>query len=199
MKLTAHFYQHQTRIPFHLSTVGLMLFFKKIISFIHFVCVGLHCSTGFSLVAVGGGYSSLQCAGFSRFSLVEHGFSGAQAPVAETHELRSDGSQTLEHRLRGCDTRACRILLDQGLNLSLLQWQADSLSLSHHVAWVNVRLKICVPEVNKLIFHFKLNLHLLKTNGFKHLLKYLLAIWNCLFRTFPFLSLAIFLLVSLTF
>ena len=28
-KLTAHFYQRQTRIPFHLFIVGLMLFFKK--------------------------------------------------------------------------------------------------------------------------------------------------------------------------
>ena len=122
IKLTAHFYQRPTRIPFHLSTVGLMLFFKKSNLCIHFVCVGLHCCTGFSLLAV--------CGLLMVSALVEHGFSGAQASGAETHGLSSRGCQAPEHRLRTCDTRACKILPDQALQ-SNLHWQADSLSLSH--------------------------------------------------------------------
>ena len=44
--------------------------------------------------------------------------------------------QSLEHRLSSCgswawSSAACEIFPDQGLNLYLLHWQADSLLLSH--------------------------------------------------------------------
>ena len=51
--------------------------------------------------------------------------------------LRSCGSQAREHGLNSCDPEglsgslACGIFLDQGLNQSLLHWQANSLPLSH--------------------------------------------------------------------
>ena len=44
--------------------------------------------------------------------------------------LWSTGSVVTAHGL-SCHV-ACRIFLDQGSNLCLLQWQADSLPLSHH-------------------------------------------------------------------
>ena len=59
------------------------------------------------------GTLALRCAGFSSCS-----------------------SQALEHRLSSCGncSAACGIFLDQGLNLCLLHWQADSLPLSHREA-----------------------------------------------------------------
>ena len=80
--------------------------------FIYFIfgCAG----SGFSLVVVSGGYS-----------LVEVGVFSLQRLLL----LRSTGSVLVAHGLR-CST-ACGIFLDQGSNLSLLHWQADSLPLSH--------------------------------------------------------------------
>ena len=80
-----------------------------------FGCAGSSLLLGFSLVA-----TLLWCTGFSWWWLVllaEHGLSGTWASLAVTHGLR-------------CST-ACGIFLDQGLNLCLLHWQADSLPLSH--------------------------------------------------------------------
>ena len=54
-------------------------------------------------------------------------FSCCRAPALE-HQLWSTGSVVV-HGL-SCSS-ACRIFLDQGSNLCLLPWQADSLPLSH--------------------------------------------------------------------
>ena len=53
--------------------------------------------------------------------------------------LSSCSSQALEHRLTSCGPRhffseACGIFQDQGSNPCLLQWQVDSLPLSHQGA-----------------------------------------------------------------
>ena len=58
--------------------------------------------------------------------VVEQGFQGAQASAVAAHRLSHCSSWSLEHKLNGMWN-----LLDQGSNLCLLHWQADSLSLSH--------------------------------------------------------------------
>ena len=62
-------------------------------------------------------------------SLVEHGLQRAWASVVAAHGLQSIGSVVVAHGLR-CSL-ACGFFLDQGLNLCLLRWLADSLTLSH--------------------------------------------------------------------
>ena len=74
---------------------------------------------GFSLVAASGGYSPVVVCGF----------------------LISVASLVIEHRLQGTGSvvvvqglscyEACGIFLDQGLKSCLLDWQVDSLLLSH--------------------------------------------------------------------
>ena len=58
------------------------------------------------------------------FLVVDHRLLGTQASAVVTCGLWSPGSVTVMHRL-SCLT-ACRIFLDQGLNLCPLLWQADS-------------------------------------------------------------------------
>ena len=69
---------------------------------------------GLSLVAVSGGYSSLQCAGFS---------------CCRAWALGTQASVVVALRLR-CST-ACGIFPDQGSNLCPLHWQVDSKPLRH--------------------------------------------------------------------
>ena len=67
--------------------------------------------------------------------VVEHGLYG-QTSVVAALGLSSCDSWALEHRLTivshglSCSV-ACAIFWDWALNLRLLHWQADSLSLSH--------------------------------------------------------------------
>ena len=92
--------------------------------------LGLPCCVSFSLVAVSRGYSLvavwrfLICCGFSCYRTQAIGHAGFSSCG-----LRSWGSWALEHRLSW--SKPCGIFSDQGLNLCLLHWQADSLSLSH--------------------------------------------------------------------
>ena len=94
-------------------------FYLFIILFL--AALGLHCRTGFSLVAASGGYSLVRCLGFSWFL------------------LRTSGSRTCalpERRLSSCDTWfscsvACRVYPHQGSNPCLLHWQVGYLSLRH--------------------------------------------------------------------
>ena len=80
-----------------------------------------------SLVAVSGGYSSLQCAGFSlRWLLL------LQNTGSRHVSFSSCGSRALERRLvvvaHGLSySTACGIFPDQGSNLCPLHWQADSI------------------------------------------------------------------------
>ena len=101
--------------------------------------LGLHCCGSLSLVSASRGYL-LRCLGIPLLqaslawaSLVAL---GSQASVVAAHGLKSCSAQALEHRLNSpvgqlsCSV-ACGILLDQGSNLCLLYWQADSLALRH--------------------------------------------------------------------
>ena len=86
-----------------------LYFFNKCIYFIYF---WLHwvfvAACGLSLVAASGGYSSLQCVGFSLRWLLFRGalVLGVQASVVVAHRLSSCGSRALECRLSSCGTRA---------------------------------------------------------------------------------------------
>ena len=64
---------------------------------------------GLSLVAASGGYSSLQCVGFSHcggFSCCGARALGVRASVVAARELSSCGLRALECRLSSCDIRA---------------------------------------------------------------------------------------------
>ena len=113
-------------------------FWNFIYSFI-FVCTGSlvlckllsNCSDwGCSLVVVLGTLLVMA-------SLVaEHGLQAAWASVGVVCGIMSFGSWALEHRLNSCGatigcSEACGIFPDQGLDLCLLHWQADSLPLDH--------------------------------------------------------------------
>ena len=64
------------------------------------------------------------------FSCAARALKGMTTLVAATYGLSSCGSRALKQRLSSC-SMACRIFLDQGMNLCLLHWQADSLPISH--------------------------------------------------------------------
>ena len=119
------------------STVFLFVF-CLFVFWLHWVFIAVR---GLSLVAASGGYSSLQCTGFSlRWLLLlwstgsRHTcFSscGAQAQqllhvgsVVVARGLQSAGLVVVVHGL-SCST-ACGIFLDQGLNPCPLHYQADS-------------------------------------------------------------------------
>ena len=82
--------------------------------------LGPHCCVGFASVAVSGGYSLDAVRGLliAVAALVaEHGLQGAWASGVVVHRL-------------SC-SEVCGIFRDQGSNLCVRHWQADSLSWSH--------------------------------------------------------------------
>ena len=83
--------------------------------------LGFHCCADFSLVAASRGCSPVAI----------HGLLSAVASLQQTMDsgLESTGSVVVTHGL-SC-SEACGIFPDQGLNLHLLHWQADSSPLSH--------------------------------------------------------------------
>ena len=64
--------------------------------------------------------------------------------------LESTGSVFVAHRLR-CYV-ACGIFPDQGLNLCLLHWQADSLPVSHQGKPIGVLILVFLL-LNRFDFH----------------------------------------------
>ena len=80
---------------------------------------GLSCFASFSLVSVSEGYFLVLVLRLLTVvvSLVAEGGLWGTVSVAVVHGLSCPG--------------ACGIFLDQGTNLCLLHWQADSLPLSH--------------------------------------------------------------------
>ena len=95
------------------------LSFLKIILFIYFWLCWVFAAAWASSQCIEWGYSPLQCMGFSLQRL----------PL-----LRSTGSRALASVVvaRGLScSEACGIFPDQGLNLCLLPWQADSIPLTH--------------------------------------------------------------------
>ena len=84
------------------------IFFNNFV-YLFLAVLGLCCCSGFSLVWRAGATLQLGCVGFS--------FCGAQASVIVAYRLSSSS--------------ACGIFPDQGSNLCVLHWQADSLPWSH--------------------------------------------------------------------
>ena len=82
--------------------------------FIYFCLCWILTEPGFILVAVHGGYSSLQCAGFSLLWLLL---------------LQSTGSTPVAHGINF--STVWGVFSDPVLNLCLMHWQADSLPLRH--------------------------------------------------------------------
>ena len=77
--------------------------------FIYFwLCWVFNAARGLSLVAASGGYSSLQCAGFSLWwlHLLRSTGSRRAGSVVVACRVSSCGSQALEHELSSCDARA---------------------------------------------------------------------------------------------
>ena len=81
--------------------------------------LGLCCCTGFSPAATSRGYSLVAV----------HGLLTAAASLIAEHGLQGTGSMAAALEL-SCSA-AREILPDQGSNLCLLHWQADSLRVSH--------------------------------------------------------------------
>ena len=102
--------------------------FLFFVFFFLLAALGLCCCTGFSLVVASGGYSSLQCTGFSfgGFSSREAWALGAGASVAAAHvgsavavpRLQRTGSVVVVQGL-SCSA-ACGIFPDWGSNPCLL-------------------------------------------------------------------------------
>ena len=117
------------RCHYSLNNLHYLFILINLFYFIYLIfgCVGssLLCA-GFSLVAASGSYSSLQCTGFSLWWLLLLGVwaLSTRASVVVARGLQSAGSVVVVHRL-SCST-ARGIFPDQGSNLCLLHWQADS-------------------------------------------------------------------------
>ena len=103
--------------------------------------LGLRCCMVFSLYVESRGYSLVAVCGLLIMvaSLVErgiqvHGLRSLQhrGSVVSAPRLQRTGSVAVAHGL-SCSL-ACGIFLDQGSNLCLLHWQADSLPPSHHIS-----------------------------------------------------------------
>ena len=106
-------------LPVSLQSITLhSLSFKfKIHLFIYLAVLGLRCCVGFFSSYSGRGLlSGCSMRVSHRFSLVQH-------------RLQRTGSVVVVHRL--CCSRVCRIFLHQGSNPCLLNWEADSLPMSH--------------------------------------------------------------------
>ena len=86
----------------------------------------LHCSTCFSLVAASGTFSLVAV---HRLLMLQSIGSRAWTSVVAVPGLKNTGSSVVAQGLT-C-SNACDIFLDEGLNLCLLHWQADSLPLDH--------------------------------------------------------------------
>ena len=100
--------------------------------------LGLHCHTGFSPVVDSRVY----------FPVDLHGLLTAAASLLVKHKLYSTVSIVVAHRFSR--SAASGIFPDQGLNLCLLHWQADSLPLSHQR-----KLK----SLFFILFHFAFRVH----------------------------------------
>ena len=83
------------------------------------------CSCGKRRLLSGSGVRASRCSGFSCGAWVLGVWASV---VVRSSRLHSAGSAVVAHG-RGCSA-VCGILLDQGLNLHPLHWQADSLPLS---------------------------------------------------------------------
>ena len=105
--------------------------------FVYFWLCWVFIAAGFSLVVASRGCSLLWCAGFSLWWLLLLQSTGSRQRVSVVaHGLSSCSSQALDHcSIVVAHELSCSVaggtLPDQGSNLCLLHWQADSLPLDH--------------------------------------------------------------------
>ena len=98
----------------------------------------LCCCLGFSLISTSCcGVQASHCSGFSRCGAQ---VLGTQASVVATLRLQNTGSVAVAHGL-SCSV-AYGIFPHQGSDPSLLDWQADSLQLSHQGSFVQNLFKL---------------------------------------------------------
>ena len=90
--------------------------------------LGLRCGAGFSLVAVSPG-AAPHCSAWAAHHRAWTVGLSSSGSCSVWSQLRCPGSVIVAHGLN-C-SMACGIFSDQGLNLCLLHWQADSLPLNH--------------------------------------------------------------------
>ena len=113
--------------------------------------LGLCCCAGFSLVEMSRGYSTdaMLRLLIAVVSLVaKHGLQGALASVVVASRLQNTGSIVVAKGL-SC-SMACGIFPDQGLNLCLPYWQADSLPLNHQGSPISWSLSIHLKYIHFL-------------------------------------------------
>ena len=126
-KISLFFIKH-TLFMFLCNKFSIIIFYCFLISL--FIYLWLRwvfvAARGLSLVAESGGYSSLQCAGFSLQWLLLLRSTGSRhvGSVVVACGLQSAGSVVVAHGL-SCSA-ACGILPDQGSNPCPLNWQVDS-------------------------------------------------------------------------
>ena len=109
-----------------------LLIVSKIYLCLFLAVLGLHCCTGFSLVAASRSALQFWCEGISFRWLLFLQSTGSRARGLQQLQLLGSRAQAQElgmHEL-SC-SMACGILPGQGPNLCLPQWQVDSLPLSH--------------------------------------------------------------------
>ena len=110
-----------------MTIIGDSFFFNL---FLFLVVLGLLCFVQVSLVAAGWGCCSSLCMGFSLlWLLLLQSMGSVVGSVVSACGLESMGSVVVAARLSR--SMAYGILLDQGLNLRILHWQADSYLLHH--------------------------------------------------------------------
>ena len=122
----AHFFPF-CDVPVQFLGARLSFFNKFIYLFYFSLCWVFVAACGLSLVAASGGYSSLQCAGFSlRWLLLLQSMDSRHAGFSScgTQALEGMGSVVVARGL-SCFA-ACEIFPDQGSNTCPLPWQADS-------------------------------------------------------------------------
>ena len=104
-----------------------------------FAVLGLRRSVDFSLAVARRGYPLVAVRGLITLTspAAELGLQGILASAVAALQLSTCSSQALEHRFSSSGfhglscSAACGIFPDQGSDLRLLHWQADSLPLSH--------------------------------------------------------------------
>ena len=123
-------------------------FLKLFIYFIYslLAVLGLHCCAGFCLVAESRGHSLVAVCRLL-LALVGPQALGHKGFSSRSTWAQFCGSGVLEHSLSSCGnglscSAACGILPDQGSNLCLLLWQADSLPLDHQGSPRSLNLKV---------------------------------------------------------
>ena len=130
--------------------------------YLFLVALGLCCCAGFPLVAARGGYSSLQCMGFSLQWLLLLQSIGSRCTGFSSCSLQALGDRLSSNGTQAEYSATCVIFPDQGLNPCPLPWQVDSYPLDHqgHPSIVFLRFIHVVAKINTLFLSWLNNIPL---------------------------------------